>query len=242
MSQSTCIGLSLLTGSHSQCNMDYIFASSIINVGLRMVCISYDVSCQWFKRFRIRLPGLPAVLQPPPALLNSLNALVPKFHLQSHEEKCHGPFSFNFCFGSGRTEGEGVERNWAELNGQAPSTAEMTPGHRLETLDDACGWVNWRKTMGLGTAFRHNSHIIAELTSQAISSSVASYQLYQRLGKLVVTILGLPRCSSRNTRNIWPQPEMNWRLGPRTSRGRTRICFLDPVSHNLVIAVLIIMG
>lgn len=165
MSQSHPLVFRGLIGSYSQCNMDFIFTSSIINVGLRMVCISYDVSCQWFKNFRTRLPKLPAALQPPPALLNSLNALVPKFHLQSHEEKCHGPFSFNFCFGSGRTEGEGVERNWAELNGQAPSTAEMTPGHRLETLDDCCGWVNWRKTMGLGELFRRCSNIIADLPS-----------------------------------------------------------------------------
>lgn len=47
-------------------------------------------------------------------------------------------------------DGEGVERNWDKLNGQAPSTCEMLPGHRWETLDDCAGWVNWRKTMGLG--------------------------------------------------------------------------------------------
>ncbi|KZP09460.1 hypothetical protein FIBSPDRAFT_759942, partial [Athelia psychrophila] len=45
---------------------------------------------------------------------------VPKFHLQSHKEKCHSPFSFNYLLGSGHTEGEGPEHNWDELNGQAP--------------------------------------------------------------------------------------------------------------------------
>lgn len=131
-----------------QCNMDFIFASSVVGVGLRMLTISYDVGCQWWTRFRShRQEMLPPYLQLLPAWIR---ALVPKFHLQSHQEKCHSPFSFNYAEGSGRTDGEGVERNWAGLNGQAPSTAEMLPGHRWETLDDCCGWANWRKAMGLG--------------------------------------------------------------------------------------------
>ena len=82
-----------------------------------------------------------------------VRALVPKFHLLSHEEKCHSAFSFNYCKGCSRAEGEGVKRNWDELNGQAPLTAEMVPGHRWETLNDCCGWANFRKTMGLGMPF-----------------------------------------------------------------------------------------
>lgn len=79
-----------------------------------------------------RIPSLPAHLHlafP----VSAVRALVPKFHLQSHEEQCYSPFSFNFFRGVGRTEGEGVERG--------PSTAEMLPGHRWETLDDCFGWV-----------------------------------------------------------------------------------------------------
>lgn len=134
----------------SQCNMDYLFTSSIANVGLRLLTVSYDVACQWFTNFWRRVPLLPTPLRltfP----VSAIRALVPKFHLQSHEEDCHSAFSFNFCKGVGRADGEGVERNWDELNGQAPSTAEMLPGHRWETLDDCCGWLNWRKTMGLGS-------------------------------------------------------------------------------------------
>lgn len=134
--------------------MDYIFTNSIVGVGLRMVTISYDVGCQWFTRFStIRRQRLPAHLQVLPAWMR---ALVPKFHLQSHKDSCHSAFSFNYAAGSARTDGEGVERNWDELNGQAPSTAEMLPGHRWETLDDCCGWANWRKSMGLGKCAYHN--------------------------------------------------------------------------------------
>lgn len=139
--------------------MDYIFTSGVgkVGLGLKMISLSYDVGCHWIKRAFFRLPLLPERVRvaftklpggPGPAIY--LQALVPKFHLQSHNEKCHSAFSFNFARGGGRTDGEGVERNWAELNGQAASTAEMLPGHRWETLDDCCGWANWRKTMGLG--------------------------------------------------------------------------------------------
>ncbi|KIM82772.1 hypothetical protein PILCRDRAFT_7683 [Piloderma croceum F 1598] len=133
-----------------QCNMDYLFTSSVAGtVGLRQLAVSYDVGCQWFTNFWRRMPSLPAHLHLPFSV-SAVKALVPKFHLQSHEEKCHSPFSFNFFRGAGRAEGEGMEHNWDMLNGHGPSTAEMVPGHRWETLDDCCGWVNWRKTMGLG--------------------------------------------------------------------------------------------
>lgn len=136
--------------------MDYIFTSSIIGVTLLMLAISYDVACQWWIHFLTRIIKLPSSLQRMPA---HVIPLVPKFHLQSHAEKCHSRYSFNYCKGGARTDGEGVERNWDELNGQAPSTAEMLPGHRWETLDDCCGWANWRKSMGLGV-FYSCSHIL----------------------------------------------------------------------------------
>ena len=133
----------------SQCNIDYLFTSSIVGVGIRKLTVSYDVCCNWFTNFWTRFDHLPATLKSY-LPMTAIRALVPKFHLQSHAEKCHSAFSFNYSKGCGRTDGEGVERNWDELNGQAPSTAEMVPGHRWETLNDCCGWANFRKTMGLG--------------------------------------------------------------------------------------------
>jgi hypothetical protein len=128
--------------------MDYIFASSISSCGLRLITISYNVTCQWFKNFWKRFYYLLAYLKG--SIPKSIRMVVPKFHLQSHGEGCHSPFSFNFFKGGARTDGEGVEQNWDDLNGQGPSTSEMLPGSRWDTLDDCCGWINWRKTMGLG--------------------------------------------------------------------------------------------
>jgi Kyakuja-Dileera-Zisupton transposase len=149
----------ILTNYFSQCNMDYLFASSIATCGLRQITISYDVGCQWFTKFWNRAKSLPAALGLSlPSM--TIRALVPKFHLQSHIEACQSAFSFNFFKGGARTEGEGVERNWDELNGQGPSTSEMLPCARWNTLDDCCGWVNWRKTMGLGALSLFLSYII----------------------------------------------------------------------------------
>lgn len=122
--------------------MDYIFASSIKNAGVRKVPISYDVGCQWFTHFWRWVAYLPQHLGFGVSfVIGSIFALVPKFHLQSHIEACHSAFSFNFFKGGACTDGEGVERNWDELNGQAPSTSEMLPGTRWDTLDDCAGWV-----------------------------------------------------------------------------------------------------
>jgi hypothetical protein len=72
--------------------MDYIFTSSVQNVGLRLLTVSYDVSCQWFTSFWTCQKFLPPHLLL--AFPNScVEAKVPKFHLDSHVEKCHGPFS-----------------------------------------------------------------------------------------------------------------------------------------------------
>lgn len=129
--------------------MDYIFSSSILGAGVWSLTISYDVGCQWFTKFWKRVkfhPAAVACLMP----ISAIRALVPKFHIQSHEEKCQPPFLYNYLKGAGRAEGEGVERNWDWLNPQAPSTAEMTPGHRWDTLNDCFGWLNFRKSMVLG--------------------------------------------------------------------------------------------
>lgn len=130
--------------------MDYIFTSSVQGTKVQQLIISYDVCCQWFVNFWNRMPELPPQLQldlPQSAVIPK----VPKFHLQTHEDKCHGPYAFNYTLGGARTDGEGVERNWKALNGQAPSTSEMGAGARWDTLDDCCAHMNWRKVVGMGT-------------------------------------------------------------------------------------------
>lgn len=49
--------------------MDYLFASSVAGVGLRMLTISYNIGCQWFVNFWKRLPLIPPELHLPRWLL-----------------------------------------------------------------------------------------------------------------------------------------------------------------------------
>jgi Kyakuja-Dileera-Zisupton transposase len=129
--------------------MDYLLLSSIVGTTIKSITISYDIACQWGKHFAMRAnnPTLPNSLHFSSSIL--LQFIVPKFHLPAHIPKCHGPFSFNYASGVGRTNGKGVERNWSVLNGTAPSVSMMGPGGRWDTLDDICNYVNWRKTISL---------------------------------------------------------------------------------------------
>ncbi|KIL56756.1 hypothetical protein M378DRAFT_57844, partial [Amanita muscaria Koide BX008] len=129
------------------CNMDYLFLSSIRGADVIKIFSSYDIACQWGKNFLRRANDAPPHLQPSPTI--DIKFLVPKFHLEVHTVKCQAPFSFNYAVGVGRTDGEGVERNWSLLNGIASSVSMMGPGARWDTLDDFCNFANWRKTVEL---------------------------------------------------------------------------------------------
>lgn len=128
--------------------MDYIFLSSIIGITVLSIVASYDIACQWFKNFFTRMKEMPAHMQVDPKVKWQFK--VPKFHLPPHIPKCHGPFSFNFTKWVGRTDGEGTERNWSWLNMAARSVSVMGPGSRRDTLDDFCGYHNYKKNMNLG--------------------------------------------------------------------------------------------
>ncbi|KAJ7190917.1 hypothetical protein GGX14DRAFT_537939 [Mycena pura] len=131
-------------------NMDYLFLSSLVRLMLLSVIASYDIACQWFRNFWERHKAMPTRLRLPANL--KVQFKVPKFHLAAHIKKCHAPFSFNYTKWVGRTDGEGVERNWSWLNMIARSVSVMGPGSREDTIDDFCGYANWRKTVGLGNS------------------------------------------------------------------------------------------
>lgn len=127
--------------------MDYILMASLVGTCILTVLASYDIACQFFINFLSRVLGLPSQLR---NRVPSFKARVLKAHIVSHGVSCQSKYSFNWSEGVGRTDGEGIERLWAWLNKAAPSTKEMTPAGRWETLDDFCGYTNWRKTLNIG--------------------------------------------------------------------------------------------
>jgi hypothetical protein len=131
--------------------MDYLFFSSLMGLMLLTVVASYDIACQWGRNFWKRAKGMPESLQLPDWV--QIIFKVPKFHLPPRVKKCHGPYSFNYTKGVGRMDGEGVERNWSWLNLAARSVSVMGPGAREDTIDNLCGFSNWKKTVDLGMYF-----------------------------------------------------------------------------------------
>ncbi|KAJ7825807.1 hypothetical protein B0H14DRAFT_3088537 [Mycena olivaceomarginata] len=117
-------------------NMDFLFFSSLIGITLLTIVASYDIACQWGRNFWKRAKDMPENLQLPDWI--EIIFKVPKFHLPPH--------------GVGRTDGEGVERNWSWLNSAARSISVMGPGSREDTIDDLCGFSNWKKTVDLGNS------------------------------------------------------------------------------------------
>ena len=130
--------------------MDYLFFATLILTGIMRLVVSYDIVCQWHKNLWHWMKVIPHEWQVDPNGHISVIFLVPKFHLQAHIEYCHNNYSFNLTPGVGRTDGEGVERGWDHINALAPSTREMGPGSRRDTLDDHFGDRNWKKIVGLG--------------------------------------------------------------------------------------------
>lgn len=131
--------------------MDYIFTSSILLCALLTYIASYDIACQWLKNFwrRMSADSFPSHLVPQMPTQNLIGK-IPKFHFDTHIKKDHAQYSLNFTRGVGCTDGEGIERNWSDLKPGVGQTVEMGPGGRHNTIDDFCGYANYRKMADVG--------------------------------------------------------------------------------------------
>ncbi|KAG6836043.1 hypothetical protein H0H93_012007 [Arthromyces matolae] len=153
-------------------NMDFILFACLLSVYFPFLLLCYDIACQYSRRFWDRLKSIPKNYQFTGSTF--ISWAVPKFHLPAHKSECHGPFALNYTPGVGRTDGEGVERNWAYLNGAAPSTSQMGPGARQDTLDDFMGFWNFRKTVDYGT-----EHSLLRNLIRAIPEAIIHNQAFQ---------------------------------------------------------------
>lgn len=144
------------------CNMDYLFRQSVENLNLKTFNVSYDVACQWSVNLEERIQRFDDNFV---LFREGVNTrfLVPKFHLPAHIASCQTKFSFNWTPGVGRTDGESPERGWSAVNPLAPSTKEMGPAARRETLDCHFGDYNWAKITNIGMCliyhYLRNAHL-----------------------------------------------------------------------------------
>ncbi|KAI0069364.1 hypothetical protein K474DRAFT_1610556, partial [Panus rudis PR-1116 ss-1] len=143
-------GVGDLQKGERYCNIDYIVTSCLIMLGYIIAMIlSYDIMCQWIKKFAERVTKLPPHLQfQMPE--NYVRYAIPKYHISGHTKENHNQYSLNLIPGAARTDGEEIERNWSRHDAIAASTREMGPGSRHDTLEDHFAYANWQKLVGLG--------------------------------------------------------------------------------------------
>ncbi|KAA1479641.1 hypothetical protein DENSPDRAFT_862064 [Dentipellis sp. KUC8613] len=150
-------------------SMGFMLLMTIMMTGIiwKLIIISYDIACQFSKNFTKRMDNFPAPFRLD-TVKTSVKFLIPKFHLPAHGSQCHTTFSFNLEEGVRRTYGEGIEANWSRTNGVTLATREMSPGNRHEAINDVFGYINWEKTLALGSQLASSlKTAVAALTDQA---------------------------------------------------------------------------
>ncbi|KAJ7779971.1 hypothetical protein B0H16DRAFT_1299968 [Mycena metata] len=163
-------------------NMDYIFASILRHSDARLrKVVSYDIVCQWWKYLKERLQALPPLLRLNLAL-NLMRFVIPKMHINAHILACRLLFSLNYLAGAGQTDGEGIERPWANIGGVATSTREQGPGFRRDTLDCHWNYWNWLKLTDLARLLRRRLDTARiECAKQVEAFEVFSEQQQERV-------------------------------------------------------------
>ncbi|EIW86722.1 hypothetical protein CONPUDRAFT_46865 [Coniophora puteana RWD-64-598 SS2] len=188
------LGVGDLQVGERNCNMDYMFFSVFATLLLLLVVISYDIACQWKINLFKRMDRLPAAMQ---ALLVSVAEKlifgVPKFHAPGHNEACATEHSLNLMEGAGRTDGEGIERGWAEFNLASNSTKEMTLGFRHDTLNILFTCHNLRKYYNLGDILRRR-----------LLLAVEAHAAHQE------ALLVFDESIGESTRNAWTAMRVAW--------------------------------
>ncbi|KAF9555177.1 hypothetical protein CPC08DRAFT_737454 [Agrocybe pediades] len=193
-------------------NMDYLFLSTMQNMDVERAMISYDIACQWSVNLWNRMAIYPSTLQVD-RRKTEFRFMIPKFHLSAHIQPCQTQYSFNFNEDVGRTDGKGVERGWAHINGVAASTHKMGPGSRRDTLDDHFGDWNWKRTVKM-----------AQLLLKRIEDAVPSAFEHSILHLEFTEGLGAPEIVETWSRQLaaWQKDHNCFNPFERTYRGENR--------------------
>ena len=134
-----------LKSYHRFCNVDYIVLSSAKGVKVVRIVLSFDVNCQYSKKFWERMKEFPLEMQIDKE--TKVEFVIPSWHINAHGADCRADFGLSFRDGVGRTCGEEVEGAWAGTNPLGPSTREMGPGACHETLNGQWGGLNFRRIL-----------------------------------------------------------------------------------------------
>lgn len=121
--------------------VDFLLVSALQRYrALHMIVDTYDIYCQYMKKFRRRLE-----LEFTPTKLESLKSIesadLPKivggvgnYHAPMHIRKCRCFFSLHHIPGVGKMVGEQCEGHWGITEPHSRCTKEMSCGHRHEYI------------------------------------------------------------------------------------------------------------
>ncbi|KAJ7060741.1 hypothetical protein C8F01DRAFT_1083718 [Mycena amicta] len=175
-------------------NMDYILLSALRYANVKELVLSYDIACQWKQHLLERARKLLEETNLPTNLDDfRLGFGLPVWHAAAHEAKCQVENSLSYLRGVGRTDGEGIERTWAQLNPVSFATKEMGEGNRHDTIDDKIDHINFEKNVRQGeTLMRKLIVAIAERDKQT--------QQFEEMDESL----------NDNTRNQWSKEIEEW--------------------------------
>jgi Kyakuja-Dileera-Zisupton transposase len=130
-------------------------------VGIKRSLLVYDIFCQWFINFLLRVDHSPYLSIPRDMkLLGGIG----DFHVKGHVIDCFARFTLLFIIGSGIIDGEILETLWSILNETSRSAKGSTLAHRSEILDDHMNHSNWKKLIGMGMSPNLGSILRLEVT------------------------------------------------------------------------------
>ena len=157
--------------------MDYAIVHAIKrDPRLLLILLLYDIACQFFVNFRVRLLQHPQFLSLPENII--IKPGVGLFHVHGHIKECHARYAPTFIRGAGMVDGEVVETLWSSLNHTASSARAMSWSHRQEYLDSHMGDSNWKKLTRIGTWYSHTPLMyICELYDILVSTLEKKYKI-----------------------------------------------------------------
>lgn len=119
--------------------------SSVRGEHYHRIVFTFDIGCQYAKKFKQRMEQFPLDMQISKDTI--IEFAVPSWHINAHGPDCRADFGLGFRDGVGRTCGEEIETTWAGTNPLGPSTREMGPGARHETLNGQWGGLNFKRIL-----------------------------------------------------------------------------------------------
>ncbi|KAF8232419.1 hypothetical protein L208DRAFT_1272393 [Tricholoma matsutake] len=146
--------------------------------GIKRSFLVYDIFCQWWINFLLRVNHSP-YLSIPEGM--KLIGGIGDFHVKGNIIDCFARWTLLFIIGSGVIDGEILETLWSVLNETSRSAKGSMLAHWSKILDDHMNHSNWKKLIGMVSTLIQKLKRAKELVK---SSEVAYQKLTDSVSKV----------------------------------------------------------